>query len=284
MEQEVTLRDAQMLMLSILKDVDRICRENNIKYWIESGTLLGAVRHKGFIPWDDDVDIGMARADYERFREIIEDKLPGDLYYQDIFRGEGIQYGWCKIRHKHSRIIEEKDAKYHEGIFIDIFPYDFYQSESENDQLVKLKKEELEKYRLIYNSLLDYEKDFLKNIKKNFKRCGCKFYNKFILKKSLQDIIIGVKKQGEKLAEKGEVDNKATYLGYGIEVLTLDYFIEKKYIFPLKEIDFEGIRVKCPNDNHQVLKKMYGENYMELPKVEDRYYHNLGLEIEKQRD
>ncbi|MGL5616232.1 MAG: LicD family protein, partial [Sarcina sp.] len=58
---------------------------------------------------------------------------------------------------------------------------------------------------------------------------------------------------------------------------------ESKYIFPLKEIDFEGIKVKCPNDNHIVLKKMYGDNYMEIPKVEDRYYHNLGLEIQRKR-
>ena len=70
--EKAELRDAQVLMKTILRDVDIICRENNINYWIESGTLLGMARHNGFIPWDDDIDIGMMREDYEKFLKIAD--------------------------------------------------------------------------------------------------------------------------------------------------------------------------------------------------------------------
>ena len=69
-------------MKSILRDIDNICRENDISYWIESGTMLGAKRHNGFIPWDDDIDIGMMREDYEKFLEIAPRYLPDDLFLQ----------------------------------------------------------------------------------------------------------------------------------------------------------------------------------------------------------
>ena len=76
---EASLKEAQELMTTILKDIDSICRKNNINYWIESGTLLGAVRHKGFIPWDDDIDIGMLREDYNKFLEIANKDLKDDV-------------------------------------------------------------------------------------------------------------------------------------------------------------------------------------------------------------
>ena len=88
------MREEQQIMLSILKEFDRICRKNNLSYWLCSGTLLGAVRHKGFIPWDDDIDVAMFREDYERFqRAVIEEnnerytilsKDNSDWYFQNF--------------------------------------------------------------------------------------------------------------------------------------------------------------------------------------------------------
>ena len=73
------LRRLQLVELDILRDIDKVCREHGIRYFLDSGTLLGAVRHGGFIPWDDDVDLGMPRHDYERFLEIAPRAL-GDAY------------------------------------------------------------------------------------------------------------------------------------------------------------------------------------------------------------
>ena len=77
------LRKAQLCMLNILIEIDRICRKHDIPYWLDSGTLLGAVRHGGFIPWDDDVDIAIMRSDYPRLKEYLTEELPKDLILQD---------------------------------------------------------------------------------------------------------------------------------------------------------------------------------------------------------
>ena len=77
------LRKAQLRMLEILKAVDAICRKHQIDYWLDAGTLLGAVRHKGFIPWDDDIDIAIRREDYPRMREILQQELPENLVFVD---------------------------------------------------------------------------------------------------------------------------------------------------------------------------------------------------------
>lgn len=84
----ITLDDIKAIELDILLVIDKICKENNIDYFLDSGTLLGSIRHKGFIPWDDDIDIGMIREDYDNFISIIESKLPEGYYAQTPLNGK----------------------------------------------------------------------------------------------------------------------------------------------------------------------------------------------------
>ena len=77
-----SLREAQLKMLHILEDIDRICKTHNILYWIEGGTLLGAMRHGGFIPWDDDLDVSMMRKDYAKFLSVASKELPSTMFLQ----------------------------------------------------------------------------------------------------------------------------------------------------------------------------------------------------------
>ncbi|MDR0305578.1 MAG: LicD family protein [Chitinispirillales bacterium] len=121
------LRCVQLTQLELLCEVRRICEKNNIKYNIIAGTLLGAVRHKGYIPWDDDADIAMLRPEYERFRQVCKTELNLEKYYfQDHTVTFGYRWGYGKLRMAGTEFLRngQEHMPYEQGIFIDIFPLD----------------------------------------------------------------------------------------------------------------------------------------------------------------
>ncbi|WP_223226298.1 phosphorylcholine transferase LicD [Sporomusa sp. GT1] len=116
-----------MIELEMLIEVDRICKKYGIKYNIIGGTLLGAVRHGGFIPWDDDADLAMLRPEYEKFREACKKELDHDrFYFQDYRNTPGYRWGYGKLRRKGTVFLREyqEHMPYEQGVFIDIFPLD----------------------------------------------------------------------------------------------------------------------------------------------------------------
>lgn len=120
-------RKVQLAELELLKEVDRICSKHNIRYCIIAGTLLGAVRHGGFIPWDDDADVALLRGDYEKFRKACKTELKGrPFYFQDDRNTVGYRWGYGKLRIKDSvfRREHQEDMPYPQGICIDVFPMD----------------------------------------------------------------------------------------------------------------------------------------------------------------
>lgn len=121
------LRQLQMIELEMLIEVDRICKKCGIKYNIIAGTLLGAVRHGGFIPWDDDADIAMLRPEYEKFRQACKTELDTTrFYFQDHRNTRGYRWGYGKLRRKSTTFLRENQEHmpYKQGVFIDIFPLD----------------------------------------------------------------------------------------------------------------------------------------------------------------
>ena len=119
------LRRQQLRMLDILREVDRICRKHHISYWLSSGTLIGALRHDGFIPWDDDLDIEMMRSDYLRLMSVLPSELPDWLALQNDETDPGYFYFYAKLRDRRSRMLEQNAYDRHwkeQGIYIDIFP------------------------------------------------------------------------------------------------------------------------------------------------------------------
>ena len=113
--------------LDILDAIDRICRRNNLKYSLAYGTLLGAVRHGGFIPWDDDIDIIMPREDYNIFLNAWEKEHPDEYILQNKYTEKNFTQNFSKIRKYHSTFLhsyEEAKKGYHTGIFVDVFPGD----------------------------------------------------------------------------------------------------------------------------------------------------------------
>lgn len=123
----VSLREYQLLLTSILHEFDRVCRELGIPYVLYAGTMLGAVRHKGFIPWDDDIDVLMLREDYERFLNEAEPLLDLEKFYLQKEFSEHWPMFFSKLRLNNTTCLEKypiKDRQMHHGIYIDIFPCD----------------------------------------------------------------------------------------------------------------------------------------------------------------
>lgn len=127
LEGETPLRQCQLVQLHLLYVFDAICKEYNLTYFLGGGTLLGAMRHNGFIPWDDDLDVGMPRRDYERFLKIAEEVLPKDVALQTPKTNPNAPMFFSKLRDRYSFFYES--APYIAtsdciGIYLDIFPYD----------------------------------------------------------------------------------------------------------------------------------------------------------------
>ena len=121
------LRQLQLIQLEMLIEVDRICKKCDIHYNIIAGTLLGAVRHGGYIPWDDDADVAFLRPEYEKFREACENELDKSrFYFQDHRNTDGYRWGYGKLRRKETLFLREyqEHMPYDQGVFIDIFPLD----------------------------------------------------------------------------------------------------------------------------------------------------------------
>lgn len=121
------LRSVQLTELELLTEVDRICRKNGIHYNIIAGTLLGAVRHGGYIPWDDDADVALLREEYERFVEAVRKDLDTSRFeFQDHRETSGYRWGYGKLRRKDTLFLRkyQEDMPYFQGIFIDVFPLD----------------------------------------------------------------------------------------------------------------------------------------------------------------
>lgn len=119
-------RRMQLLQLDMLVELDRVCRENGISYQIGYGTLLGAIRHKGYIPWDDDADILMLREEYEKFKKCINQLDASVCYFQDHDTDSEYRWGYGKLKRTGTKYVRlgQEHMKCNNGVFIDIFPLD----------------------------------------------------------------------------------------------------------------------------------------------------------------
>lgn len=251
---------AQHVMLDILKEIHKICIKHDIKYTLTAGTLLGAVRHKGFIPWDDDCDIAMLRPDYERFLELAERELPKEFFLQTKKTDPEYLLNFAKVRKHNTLLIETGETgeeNYHHGVFVDIFPFDYY------------------KYKWFINwmqwtqTVRDRKKKYKKG---SATRAIVTFYTNVILLLPVQ-VSLFVKRYLEKHKEffsNPEYD----YVSYGLECCPIAPFESVDfYPFKLRQSVFEGEDLFLPNNPEKVLREDFGDNFMQLPPVEHRKVH-----------
>lgn len=124
---DATLKELQGVLFNMLNDIDVVCQKNGISYQLFAGSALGAVREHGFIPWDDDLDIAMARTEYDRFLEAAEKELDSEKYYVQKEFSEHYYHFSSKIRLNNTTFMERyipRDKKMHQGVYVDIFPLD----------------------------------------------------------------------------------------------------------------------------------------------------------------
>lgn len=255
-----SLREAQLIMLDILREVHRICEKHKIRYFLSDGTLLGAVRHEGFIPWDDDLDISMPREDYNKFMEIAKEELSEDYFMQTMKTDAyyKLYHVPLKIRYNKSLFIEEgeKHKKYHQGIYIDIFPMD-KAPDSKRKYLIQSK---LSKFILVSKMKIN-TRDFPSL--KFFGRTLSQLIGKLVPFKVVDKIIFSTYKWNR--------ESQGEYYTQGPEIIWSHAF-KAESLFPLKKIKFEDGEFWVPNKPEDILTTMFGD-FMQLPPEDQRLYH-----------
>lgn len=254
-----TLKHLQKVQLMMLKDFIKICEDNNITYFVNGGTLLGTIRHQGFIPWDDDIDIMMFREDFDKLNKVMSNH--NEKYHLiNVLNEETYHYTWARFNLKNT-ILEEwwaKQVDYTVNIFIDIFI--LY-------GLPKNKfKRFIHKWRCFaLNQMVQYS--------------IVKFENESKLKEIIQQLahyflkIIPIstntiKKRCIKTYRKYKDDESEEVCDFPALVLLPIY--KRNDWLPAKKAKFEDIEVNVPNNPDSILKIIYG-NYMELPPEDKRF-------------
>ncbi len=221
-----SLRVIQMANYNLLKYFDSICKEYNITYWLDFGTLLGSVRHRGFIPWDDDIDVGMMRKDYEKFIELFSNGFEKYPEFEIVYENNHRDMCFIKLKCKQS-----------ENICIDIFPYEKYHS-----KLDEKGKKELSD---CITNIIKLKKKFktINDIRTHFKTVT----NEKILKN-----------------QQINTDTPAIFMGIDFPHKWDNKVYDWNTIFPLRTTVFEGSEFPAPQNPEIVLKSIYGD-FMTFP-------------------
>lgn len=255
-----SIKDVQIVCLEILKEIDRICKQNGILYWMEGGSMLGAVRHHGFIPWDDDLDIAMFRDDYNRFLEIASKELKENYFLQTHQTDPEYPLFYAKVR-KNNTFIDERsyqDLNIHKGIFVDIFPVD----------KMPIKMSDIKKFC----SLLRKEYLFYLLLER---KVNTKITDRFfIMFKIIRFVFIPIslfkeyfRRKFERNLQKFNSIKNETYTGSLSGSQLFKWVYKKEWHETFKKIRFEDMEVLIPGGYHDLLTNAYGD-YMTPPPKE----------------
>lgn len=259
------LRRMQLLELDLLKEFDRVCRKNEITYTISSGTMLGAVRHKGFIPWDDDADISMLREEYNKFLSVIDELDPEICFFQDHTTDPEYRWGYGKLRRAGTQYVRvgQEHLKCKTGIFVDIFPLD----DVPNSRIGRILQRErcFVTRKLMYSEvgrLSDSETPLMRWV-----------YS--LLAIIPVDYAFSRLKRYTKKSKNNSPNIVRTLcfdaLGKKTKMLQGDarYGRPKRWFVDVAEYEFEGCKLFGPKDYDEYLKFKYGD-YMKLPPIDKR--------------
>ena len=244
------LRNMQLRMLEMLKFFDDFCKKNNLIYWLDSGTLLGAVRHGGFIPWDDDIDVCMKREDAEKLIALMGDKIFDGKYILQTDQTDPnyVNSSWYTLRDINSEYIQDSylhNRLKYRGLQIDIFIFD--------KGVSSFIKKICTKFQLyfIMSPLLGVRFKFFRPYVNKFHR---------ILEKKIFPFLRKIK------------FNSLWQKGYGNPFGVQN---NEKTLFPLSTVEFEGFEFPAPADYITYLREMYGDDWNIVPPLDKIKTHNV---------
>lgn len=255
------LRKVQMLEIEILDEIVRICDENNINYYLIAGTLIGAVRHKGFIPWDDDLDIAMMRDDYEKFLNVCESSL-NNRFIIDSHETSKIYYRLAaKVRIKNSIYMQRDLKKYkgEQGIWIDILPLDNINKPNTFKEFFQATVKSILEVAIENKRKIDISE------KSKYKVIIAKLFSIFPI-----NLLIEIQKD-IMMFDNNENNNYIVNFAskYNYKRQTFKKELWEKTI----DAEFEGKYYKIPIGYDEILKSIYGD-YMEIPPKSKQEIHN----------
>ena len=261
---QVELIKLQNTILIIAKEIKRICEKNSIPYTLDGGTLIGAVRHKGFIPWDDDFDISMSRENYRRFLAVCRTDLGKEFSLQTWDNDKNYPNGFCKIILNNTFLMEKEtiNSSYKRGIYVDVFPWDYVPASTIQEKLHMLKTYYYKKIICLHDGVNEPE-----NTAKYKKMIFSIF--RVISKVYTHDgLVKAFSKELEKYKNGSYV---ACMTGvYGYKKTKLEAIVFSEYT----SLKFEDTYFSAVKEYDKMLRHIYGD-YMVIPPVEKRRIHNL---------
>jgi len=257
---EIELKGVQTIEKDVLAHFVQICEKYNFKYFITYGTLIGVVRHKGFIPWDDDIDVFMPRNDYDEFNRVASAELPDYLFLQNRKTDPEYLGGFTKIRNSNTTFIETNYMykKMNQGIYIDIFPLDYCPSTRLGNLIMDCKKKLL---FLRTRSEIVVVEDAIRH-----KKCisGLIQLASYILKLFYPNIDKMFSRTEKYLRNIKDNDCVCNFYAY-----VSKYRFPKAWFKDGIQMKFEDIDVIAPENYDAFLKYLY-DDYMKLPPEKDR--------------
>ena len=241
-------------LLDIMDEMDRVCKKNNLHYYIVGGTLLGAVRHKGFIPWDDDLDIAMPRDDYERFIKLSRDELHPSFEVDWTTSNPAYWLSFYKVCKKNT-VFHQQEYNQPFKIFVDVFPLDYGPMYCKHLDIIR-------KMGGYFHAISICK--IVNNV--TWKTYLWRFIRLFISNTTAHKLTRWVRMSARNLGESHFV-NFASQYKISKQTMPVKWYGEGVYV------EFEGRQYRAPSEYEKVLTSIYGKNYMQLPPKNKRRTH-----------